>query len=94
MVSRSEPRWTLPHLRGDQEQEQEYLSDGLTNDIITDLSSFKGLFVIARNASFSYKGQQVKVRQVAEELGVRSWSLVSESWTASRIRSRWAPIGF
>lgn len=51
--------------------EQEYFADGMTDDLITDLSKVSGLFVIARNSSFSYKGQQVKVRQVAEELGVR-----------------------
>ena len=51
--------------------EQEVLSDGLTNDIITDLSKFKHLFVIASNSTFSYKGKAVKVQQVAEELGVR-----------------------
>jgi adenylate cyclase len=51
--------------------EQEYFADGMTQDVITDLSKISGLFVIARNSSFSYKGQQVKVRQVAEELGVR-----------------------
>jgi len=51
--------------------EQEYFADGMTDDLITDLSKISGLFVIARNSSFSYKGQQVKVRQVAEELGVR-----------------------
>jgi tetratricopeptide (TPR) repeat protein len=43
----------------------------MTEDLITDLSKISGLFVIARNSSFSYKGQQVKVGQVAEELGVR-----------------------
>jgi len=52
------------------EPEQEILSDGLTNDIITDLSKFKHLFVIASNSTFSYKGKPVKVQQVAEELGV------------------------
>jgi len=50
---------------------QDYFADGITEDLITDLSKISGLFVIARNSSFSYKGQQVKVRQVAEELGVR-----------------------
>ena len=50
---------------------QEYFADGMTEDLITDLSKISGLFVIARNSSFSYKGQQVKVRQVAEDLGVR-----------------------
>ena len=51
--------------------EQEYFVDGMTEDLITDLSKISGLFVIARNSSFSYKGKQVKVRQVAEDLGVR-----------------------
>jgi TolB-like protein/class 3 adenylate cyclase/rhodanese-related sulfurtransferase/Flp pilus assembly protein TadD len=50
---------------------QDYFTDGMTEDLITDLSKISGLFVIARNSSFSYKGQQVKVRQVAEEMGVR-----------------------
>ncbi len=50
---------------------QDYFADGMTEDLITDLSKVSGLFVIARNSSFSYKGQQVKIRQVAEELGVR-----------------------
>jgi TolB-like protein/class 3 adenylate cyclase/Flp pilus assembly protein TadD/rhodanese-related sulfurtransferase len=51
--------------------EQEYFADGVTENLITDLSKLSGLFVIARNSSFSYKGQHVKVRQVAEDLGVR-----------------------
>ena len=51
--------------------EQDYLCDGIAEDIITQLSQFYNLFVIARNSSFSYKGKKVKVRQVAEELGVR-----------------------
>jgi TolB-like protein/class 3 adenylate cyclase/rhodanese-related sulfurtransferase len=50
---------------------QDYFADGMTEDLITDLSKNPGLFVIARNSSFAYKGQQVKIRQVAEELGVR-----------------------
>jgi len=53
------------------DKQQEYFADGMTENLITDLSRISGLFVIARNSSFSYKGQQVKVRQVAEELGVR-----------------------
>jgi adenylate cyclase len=51
--------------------EQEYFADGITENLITDLSKLSGLFVIARNSSFSYKGQQVTIRQVAEDLGVR-----------------------
>ncbi len=52
-------------------QEQEYLADGFTENIITELSRFKKFFVIARNSVFAYKGEPVKVQQVAEELGVR-----------------------
>jgi len=51
--------------------EQEYFSDGITEDIITTLSKTEQLFVIARNSTFTYKGKPVKVKQVAEELGVR-----------------------
>ena len=50
---------------------QEYFSDGLTEDIITALSRFKDLFVIARNSTFRYKGQAVDVRQLNKELGAR-----------------------
>ena len=51
--------------------EQEYFSDGLSEEIITALSKITKLFVIARNSTFTYKGKPVKVKQVAEELGVR-----------------------
>jgi len=51
--------------------EQEYLVDGIVEDIITELSRFSELFVIARNSSFQYKGRAVDVRQVGRELGVR-----------------------
>jgi adenylate cyclase len=51
--------------------DQEYFSDGLTEEIITALSKVPQLFVIARNSSFTYKGKPVKVQQVSEELGVR-----------------------
>ena len=50
---------------------QEYFSDGMTEEIITALAKVPYLFVIARNSTFSYKGKPVKIRQVAEELGVR-----------------------
>jgi adenylate cyclase len=50
---------------------QEFFSDGITEDIITALSKIPKLFVIARNSTFSYKGKAVKVKQVSEELGVR-----------------------
>jgi adenylate cyclase len=51
--------------------EQEYFSDGITEDIITDLSKVSALFVIARNSSFTYKGKVVDVKQIAADLGVR-----------------------
>ena len=51
--------------------EQEYLSDGLSENIITELSRFRELFVIARHSSFSYKGKPVTIQQVSKELGVR-----------------------
>jgi TolB-like protein/tetratricopeptide (TPR) repeat protein len=51
--------------------EQNYFSDGITEDIITDLSKIAGLFVIARNSAFTYKGRAVKVQDVSRELGVR-----------------------
>jgi TolB-like protein/DNA-binding SARP family transcriptional activator len=51
--------------------EQDYFSDGITEDIITELSRFSELFVIARNSSFVYKGKSVDVRQIGRELGVR-----------------------
>jgi len=51
--------------------EQEYFADGIVEDIITALSRFHGLFVIARNSSFAYKGRPVDVKQAGQELGVR-----------------------
>jgi TolB-like protein len=57
------------NLSGD--PEQEYFCDGMTEDLITDLSKISGIFVIARNSTFTYKGKPVKIKQVAEELGVR-----------------------
>jgi adenylate cyclase len=53
------------------DQGQDYLNDGITEDIITDLSRFSELLVIARNSSFQYKGKSVDIRQVGRELGVR-----------------------
>ena len=50
---------------------QDYFADGMTEDIITDLSKISGLFVIARNTTFAYKGTPTKIGQVAEDLGVR-----------------------
>ena len=60
----------LPFSNMSGDPEQEYFSDGITEDIITDLSKVSGLLVIARNTAFTYKGKPVKVQQVAQELGV------------------------
>ena len=61
----------LPFENMSGDPEQEYFSDGITEDIITDLSKNAGLFVIARNSSFLYKGKTTRVEDVARELGVR-----------------------
>ena len=61
----------LPFDNLSEDQAQGYFADGMTEDLITDLSKISGLFVIARNSSFSYKGRQAKVREIAEDLGVR-----------------------
>ena len=61
----------LPFNNMSGEREQEYFSDGISEDIITALSKLRWLFVIARNSSFTYKGKSVHMKQVAEELGVR-----------------------
>jgi adenylate cyclase len=61
----------LPFANMSEDPKQEYFSDGLTEEIITALSKTPRIFVIARNSTFTYKGKAVKVKQVAEELGVR-----------------------
>ena len=61
----------LPFQNMSGDPEQEYFADGIVEDIITALSRFKSLFVIARNSSFTYKGKAVDVKQVGRELGVR-----------------------
>jgi adenylate cyclase len=66
--------------------EQEYFSDGISNDIITELSRRRSLFVIARNSSFTYKGRAVDVKQVADELGVRYVVEGSVRRSDSRVR--------
>jgi adenylate cyclase len=62
----------LPFTNMSGDPEQEYFSDGISEDIITDLSKITGLMVIARNSSFTYKGRSVDVRTVGCDLGVRS----------------------
>ena len=61
----------LPFTNMSADAEQEYFADGMTEDLITDLSKISGLFVISRNSVFTYKGQAVKISEVARELGVR-----------------------
>jgi adenylate cyclase len=61
----------LPFTNLSQDPAQEYFSDGVTEDLITGLSKVSGLFVIARNSVFTYKGKAVKVGQVSRDLGVR-----------------------
>ena len=60
----------LPLTNMSKDSEQEYFADGLTEDIITGLSQFRSINVIARNSTFIYKGKSVKVREVGQELGV------------------------
>src|SRR5216684_1965730 len=61
----------LPFINMSGDREQEYFSDGITEDLITALSKLPVLFVIARNSTFTYKGKAVKVQQVGRELGVQ-----------------------
>lgn len=61
----------LPFVNMSADPEYEYFVDGLTEDLITDLSCNSGLFVIARNSTFAYKGKPTDVRQIAKDLGVR-----------------------
>ena len=61
----------LPFVNMSGDAEQEYFADGITEDLITDLSKISDLFVIARSSTFTYKGKPVKIQQVGEELGVR-----------------------
>src|SRR6185503_10090324 len=61
----------LPFANLSQDPAQEYFSDGVTEDLITGLAKVSGLFVIARNSVFTYKGKSVKVSDVGRDLGVR-----------------------
>ena len=62
----------LPFINMSNDPEQEYFSDGISEDIITDLSKIAGLMVVARNSSFAYKGRTVDIRAVGRDLGVTS----------------------
>lgn len=76
----------LPLINLGSDPEQEYFIDGVTEDIITELSRFRALFVTARNSAFSYKGRVVDVRTIARELGVRYVVEGSIRRAANRIR--------
>src|SRR5947199_626884 len=76
----------LPFTNLSSDPEQEYFADGMVEDIITALSRFKALFVIARNSSFTYKGRAVDVKQVGRELGVRYVLKGSVRKAAYRVR--------
>jgi len=76
----------LPFANMSGDPEQEYFSDGITEDLITDLSKLSGLFVISRNSVFLYKGKAVKPEQVSRELGVRYLLEGSVRKAGSRVR--------
>src|SRR5262245_30827798 len=76
----------LPFQNMSGESEQDYFSDGVTEDIITELSRSHSLFVIARNSSFSYRGKSPNIQQVGKELGVRYVLEGSIRRSSNRIR--------
>jgi TolB-like protein len=76
----------LPFQNMSGDPEQEYFADGMVEEIITALSRFKSLFVIARNSSFSYKGNAIDVKRVGRELGVRYVLEGSVRKAGSRLR--------
>jgi adenylate cyclase len=76
----------LPFHNLSSDPEQEFFADGMVEEIITALSRFKALFVIARNSSFTYKGRAVEVKRVGRELGVRYVLEGSVRKTANRVR--------
>ncbi|WP_249148197.1 adenylate/guanylate cyclase domain-containing protein [Bradyrhizobium sp. AUGA SZCCT0177] len=76
----------LPFTNLSSDPEQEFFADGMVDDIITALSHFKALFVIARNSSFTYKGRAVDVKQIGRELGVRYVLEGSVRKAANRVR--------
>jgi adenylate cyclase len=76
----------LPFVNMSGDPKQEFLCDGITEDIITALSKVPNLFVIARNSTFTYKGRRAEVKQISEELGVRYVMEGSLQRSADRIR--------
>jgi adenylate cyclase len=76
----------LPFNNMSGDPEQEYFSDGITEDIITDLSKISGLFVVARNTTFTYKGKPVKVQELSQDLRVKFILEGSVRKAGSRVR--------
>ena len=76
----------LPFANMSGDPEQEYFADGITEDLITDISKISGLFVIARNSVFTYKGRAVRVEEVGRDLGVRYVLEGSVRKAGSRVR--------
>jgi adenylate cyclase len=76
----------LPFTNMSGDEEQEYFADGVTEDIITDLSQVSALFVVARNTAFTYKGKAVEVTQAAQKLNVRYILQGSVRKAANRVR--------
>ena len=76
----------LPFSNMSGEQEQEYFADGITEDIITDLSKISKLFVIARNSTFCYKGRSVKIQQISSDLEAKYIVEGSVRKSGSRVR--------
>jgi len=76
----------LPFTNMSGDPDQEYFSDGITEDIITDLSRFRSLFVVARNSSFAFRGNSVDIREVGRSLGVRFVLEGSVRMVSNRVR--------
>jgi TolB-like protein/DNA-binding SARP family transcriptional activator len=76
----------LPFLNTSGDPAQAYLSDGITNDLITELSRFRSMLVIARHSSFAYRGQAVSVQRIGRELGVHYVVEGSVSRVGDRVR--------
>ena len=76
----------LPFVNVGNDPEQDAFADGLTEDLITDLSRISGLFVIARNSAFAYQGKALAVHEIAAELGVRYLLTGSAQRAAGRVR--------
>src|SRR3954451_22842279 len=76
----------LPFQNMSGDSEQEYFSDGISEDIITELSRFHALFVIARNSSFAFRGKSIKIQDIARDLGVAYVVEGSVRRAADRVR--------